>query len=90
MAATDYEIVEGCLGTIYLARKKKPTKSGLQTMSKDRRPITDNEIIACFEHYLREWYDEHGEDTVVITKKDGKKIFKATLLDKEDKDETDR
>ncbi len=84
MAATDYEIVEGCLGTLYLARKKKPTKRGSQTMSQDRRPITEGEMIGCFEHYLRQWCEEHHENTVVITNSDGKKIFEAKLLDKED------
>ena len=86
MAATDYVIVEGCLGTLYLARKKAPTKRGPQTMSQDRRPITNSEIIGCFEHYLRNWCKERGEDTVVITNGDGKKIFEATLLDKEKED----
>ena len=85
MAAIDYIIVEGCLGTLYLAKKKKPTKRGPQTMSQDRRPITDSEMIGCFEHYLRNWVEEHeGEDTVVITSSDGKKIFEAKLLDKEE------
>jgi hypothetical protein len=85
MAATDYIIVEGCLGTLYLAKKKKPTKRGPQTMSQDCRPITDSEMIGCFEHYLRNWVEEHtGEDTVVVTNNDGKKIFEATLLEKEE------
>ena len=82
MAATDYIIVTGWANA-YLAKKKKPTKSGPQTMSQDRRPITEGEIIGLFEFYLRNWCDEHGEDTVVITNSDGKKIFEATLLDKE-------
>ena len=85
MAATDYVIVEGCLGTLYLARKKKPTKRGPQTMSQDRRPITEGEMIGCFEHYFRQWCEEHpGEDTVVITDGKGKNIFEAKLLDKEE------
>lgn len=82
MAATDYVIVTGWMNA-YLARKKKPTKRGPQTMSNDRRPITDEEIIGLFEFYLRQWCEEHGEDTVVITDSDGKKIFEAKLLDKE-------
>ena len=83
MATTDYVIVTGWMNA-YLARKKKPTKRGPQTMSNDRRPITDEEIIGLFEFYLRQWCEEHpGEDTVVITNSDGKKIFEATLLDKE-------
>ena len=77
MAATDYEITFGCLNP-YLAKKKK-TKS--KTMSQDRRPITDNEIISLFEFYLRKWYSENEEDTLVITDENGKKLFQATLLD---------
>lgn len=54
-------------------------------MSNDRRPITDEEMIGLFEFYLRQWCEEHpGEDTVVITDGDGKKIFEAKLLDKEE------
>lgn len=82
MAAKDYVIVTGWMNA-HLARKKKPTKCGPQTMSNDRRPITDEEIIGLFEFYLRQWCEEHGEDTVVITNGDGKKIFEAKLLDKE-------
>ena len=53
--------------------------------SQDRRPITEGEMIGLFEFYLRKWCEEHpGEDTVVITNDDGKKIFEATLLDKEE------
>jgi hypothetical protein len=53
-------------------------------MSEDRRPITESEMIGLFEFYLRKWCEEHeGEDTVVITNSDGKKIFEAKLLDKE-------
>ena len=83
MAAKDYEIVAGCFKA-YLAKKKKPAKKGLQTMSADRRPITDEEIIGLFYFYLGRWCEEHeGEDTVVITNSVGKKLFEATLLDKE-------
>ena len=84
MAAKDYVIVSGWRNA-YLTRKKKPTKKGLQVMSQDRRPITDSEMIGLFEFYLRKWCEDHpAEDTVVITNSDGKKIFEATLLDKED------
>jgi uncharacterized protein VirK/YbjX len=86
MAATDYVIVTGWMNA-YLTKKKKPTKKGPQTMSEDRRPITEGEMIGLFEFYLRKWCEEHeGEDTVVITNSEGKKIFEATLLDKEDKE----
>lgn len=85
MAAKDYIIVTGWANA-YLARKKKPTKRGSQTMSEDRRPITDGEMIGLFEFYLRRWCEEHHENTVVITDKDGKEIFEARLLDKEDKE----
>ena len=84
MAAKDYEIVTGWLNA-YLTKKKKPTKKGPQVMSVDRRKITDDEIIGLFEFYLRKRIKEtEGDDTLVITDVDGKKIFEATLLDKED------
>ena len=82
MAAKDYVIVTGWRNA-YLTKKKKPTKKGLQVMSRDRRPITDGEMIGLFEFYLRKWCDETGKDTVVITNSDGKEVFEATLLDKE-------
>jgi len=82
MAATDYEIVTGWFNP-YLVKKKKPTKNGRQTMSQDRRPITDSEILGLFEFYLRNWCEENEKDTVVITNGDGKKIFEATLLDED-------
>ena len=51
-------------------------------MSQDRRPITDGEMIGLFEFYLRKWCEEHeGEDTVVITNSDGKKIFEAVSVE---------
>ena len=40
MAATDYVIVTGWMNA-YRTKKKKPTKKGPQTMSEDRRTITD-------------------------------------------------
>lgn len=84
MAAKDYEIIEGWRGC-YLAKKKKCTGKGPQVMSQDRRPITDNEIIGLFEFYLRKWCEEHGgDDTLVITNGNGKKIIEAKLLDKEE------
>lgn len=82
MAAIDYVIVAGWQNA-FLTKKKKPTKKGPQVMSKDRRPITDEEIIGLFEFYLRKWCDEHeGEDTVVITNGRGKRVFEAKLFDK--------
>lgn len=84
MAATDYEIVTGWQNA-YLAKKKKITGKGANLMSRDRRPITESEIIGLFEFYLRNWCDEHeGEDTVVITDSDGKNLFEAKLLDKDE------
>jgi hypothetical protein len=54
-------------------------------MSTDRRPLEECEILYIFEHYLRKWCEVHeGEDTIFIKGKDGKLIFKATLLDKEE------
>lgn len=84
MAAKDYVIVTEWQNA-YLTKKKKPTKKGPQTMSMDRRVIEESEMIGLFEFYLRQWCEEHpGEDTVVITNSDGKIIFEATLLDKEE------
>lgn len=84
MAAKDYVIVAGWQNC-YLAKKKKPSNRKPQVMSEDRRPITESEMIGLFEFYLRKYCEEHeGEDTVVITDSDGKKIFEATLLDKEE------
>lgn len=83
MAAKDYIIVSGWQNC-YLARKKKPSKCGPQTMSEDRRPITDEEMIGLFEFYLRRYCEDNNTDEVVITDADGKKIFEAKLLDKED------
>lgn len=83
MAAKDYEIVLGRRNA-YFAKKKKRTGKGPQIMSRDRLTITDNNIIGLFEFFLRKWCEEReGEDTVVITNSDGKKLFKAKLLDKE-------
>jgi hypothetical protein len=83
MAATDYDIVTGWMNA-YLTKKKK---SNSKTMSQDRRIITDNEIIGLFEFYLRKWYENKGEETVVIKDSNGNKIFEATLYDKEDETE---
>ena len=85
MAAKDYVIVTGWQNA-YLVKKKKPTKKGPQTMSEDRRPITESEMIGCFEFYLRRYCEEHKTDTVQISDENGKPIFEATLLDKEEKE----
>lgn len=83
MAAKDYTFGAGW-ANIYLTKKTKPRKDGVHVMSTDRRPLEECEILYIFEHYLRMWCEEHeGEDTVEITC-DGKKIFTATLLDKEE------
>jgi hypothetical protein len=83
MAAKDYDIAIGVFNA-YLVRKKKTSSKEPNTMSMDRRPITKGEMIGLFEFYLRNYCDEHNTDTVVITDSDGKKLFEATLLDKED------
>lgn len=88
MAANDYIICEGCLGTIYLAKKTRPRKNGPQVMSLDRRPLTEGEQIGVFEHYLRRYCEDHSTDTVTITDADGKKIFEAKLLDIEERVES--
>ena len=82
MAAKDYTFGAGW-ADIYLTKKTKPRKDGLHIMSTDRRPLEEREILYIFEHYLRNWCNDHeGENTIFIKDKDGKLIFKATLLDK--------
>lgn len=76
MAAKDYIFMTG-LVTPYLAKKTKGHK-----MSQDRRPVEDNEIFGLFEFYLRKWYEESKNDTVIICDGSGKKVFEAKLLDK--------
>ena len=78
MSAKDYIIVEGCLGTPYLTKKKKSDK----LMSQDRRPITDNEIIGLFENYLKRFCVENKSSTLEITDGDGNKIFTASIIGK--------
>lgn len=80
MAAKDYVFVTGWRDA-YLAKKKK---SNSPMMSTDRRVVEDNEIIGLLEFYLRKFHSETGKDSVTITNSDGKKLFEATLLDKED------
>ena len=81
MAAKDYTFAAGWMN-IYLTKKTKPRKDGTHIMSEDRRPLEECEILYIFEHYLRKWCEKNNDDTLVITK-GGKKIFEATLLDKE-------
>ena len=78
MAATDYTFEMSGLGNIYLARKIKSATR----ISSDRRLVTDNEIIAMFENYLRRRAEENNNPHLVITQ-GGKTIFEATLIDTE-------
>lgn len=57
MAAKDYEIVCG-LASAYFAKKKK-TKSN--TMSEDRRPIEDWEIMMLIDYALDRTYYKEGK-----------------------------
>ena len=77
MAAKDYVFVTGMV-TPYLAKKTKGP-----AMSQDRRMVMDNEIIGLFEFYLRNWCETNKQDTITITDGKGKKLFQATLLDKD-------
>lgn len=79
MSANDYIFVESMLGNTYLAKQSKSP----MLMSKDRRIVTDNEIIGLFEHYLKRWCKENKSDTLVITTTDGKEIFRAILKETE-------
>ncbi len=80
MAAKDYEFYPAALsGQIYLAKKTKTP----HLMSKDRRIVTDNEIIGLFEHYLRRVCARNGSDTITITDENDKVLFIVTLKDTE-------
>lgn len=81
MAAKDYVIVKGATRA-FLTKKVKPREDGRPIMSKDRRVITDSEIIALFEFYLRNFLSGKDDDTVILSDKNGKEIFSATLLEK--------
>jgi hypothetical protein len=76
MAATDYVIVtEGA--NAYL------TKKGTQTISEDRRPITESEMMGLLESFMRKKCEGcEGENTLLITNGDGERIFQATLINK--------
>lgn len=63
MAAKDYEIVRG-LSSAYFAKKKK-TKSN--TMSEDRRPIEDWEIMMLIDYMLGRDYYKEGKDDCGFT-----------------------
>lgn len=81
MAAKDYEFYPAALGgQVYLAKKTKTP----HLMSKDRRIVTDNEIIGLFEHYLRRFCAREGVNTINITDANGRILFTATLKDTED------
>ncbi len=77
MAAKDYVFQTGWMN-VFLAKRIKSER----LMSQDRRVVTDGEIIGLFEWYLRKRCEEVKDDTIVITDKDGTKIFESTLLDK--------
>ena len=78
MSAKDYTIVEGCLGTPYLAKKTKSDK----LMSQDRRPITDSEIIDLFENYLKRFCVKNKSSTLEITDNDDNKLFTVSIVGK--------
>ena len=78
--AQDYVFQESGAGLIYLAKKTDSKKY----ISEDRRPVENWEIIQLFEHFLRHRCKEVNDVEIVITL-DGKEIFKAELLDKENK-----
>lgn len=80
MSANDYEFVAG-LDCVYLARKIKSKKF----MSKDRRVVTENEILGLFEFYLRRCVEECGCRKVAV-KRHGEPIFEAKLLDEEEEE----
>ena len=80
MSAKDYIICKGIKG-LYLAKRLKAQT----VISKDRRPISDNEIIGCFEYYLRRRCKEVGDSVIIISDVNGP-IFEAKLLRKEEEE----
>lgn len=83
MAAKDYEIcVSGLTSTLYLA---KVSKRNPNLMLKDRREITESEILMLVDWYMEnKCQDEEHKDGVVCFKsnvQDGK-IIKLQLIDK--------
>lgn len=80
MTARDYIICKG-IRCLYLAKRLKAQT----VISKDRRPISDSEVIGCFEFYLRRRCEELGDDTVIISDDNGP-IFEAKLLRKEEEE----
>lgn len=84
MAAKDYTFCEGVL-EIYLAKK---SRCG-ETMSKDRRPLEEQEQVYIAEHFLRRFCKQMNTDTCKITNH-GKPIMLMVLLDKDEEDNSNK
>ena len=52
-------------------------------MSEDRRVISESEIMALFEYFLRKYCERNNTDTLCVTDEDGKKLYQAVLIDKD-------
>lgn len=76
MAAKDYTFCEGMID-IYLAKKRRCG----ETMSKDRRPLDEQEQMYIAEHFLRAYCKRNNTDTCKVLKND-KPVFVMRLLDK--------
>lgn len=74
MSANDYKV---CFSwrQIYLA---KVSKRDPNLMLKDRRPISESEILGAVEWYAREFCIKHKTDEVCIFK-DDKEIFRIKI-----------
>ena len=76
MAAKDYEI---CLGwqNAYIGKTSKRNKD---TMTEDRRPLSESEILSLIHWWAKKKAEENGEKTQSITV-GGKAVLEVTLLE---------
>lgn len=79
MAAKDYKILLGWQNA-YIG---KEIKRKTYTMSEDRRPLTEGEILALIHWWAKKKSEESGEKTQSITA-GGKVVVEVTLLEVEE------
>lgn len=83
MAAKDYRICFGMFNA-YIA---KTSKRNPNIMLKDRREITEGDILFLIEWWLRRKLANSNSDTQIITQ-DGEPIIELKLLNKNENNET--
>lgn len=76
MAAKDYKILLGWQNA-YIG---KEIKRKTYTMSEDRRPLSEGEILALIHWWAKKKSEENGEKTQSITA-GGKVVVEVTLLE---------